>query len=362
MELPVILEALHSQLRIVNCKSEPINQVESGQVIALEISPWFSQYTTYIEKKGDVKLEGMSPMEGTIPVAQGVPLSIEVIWIVKDEQGNVAQEGIDYLPLGGLQGLNTSLVFIPKCFVEYTSDPSSIGNGSTKNYSIEAFVTIKAGNEKFAGNLPPVSFSVLPIFIPTVFAVCNEKYLSPIATGWDDAGRALIMVPPNSPVRSKDDLISIVKKLKEKINILSAISDFSFLKLGLDILYNILKNNKNIQFSVETKFKLNTIAIPDPTGMKTWENTIRSFIFVGVPGSSVNCYINKNNPDHGVLELLLPITNRTCYALSRRLDSKKPDSEPFNSEITIKGRPIRTFEESIDYVEIVKPAISPKCF
>lgn len=364
-----VLKVLLSDLRIMQtnfCKSSYIN---SGEIISLGIAPLNYQNIGLLDEFY-VSLKGLSEIQGNVPVIQGIPLSLEISWEVKDENGDPAIEGIDYLAPNGLNCISASLVFIPKCFTELTSDPIASLNthAYAKRYDIVANVTMKVGPAyQEPLKLNPITLYVLPLSLPKVFTVFSNKHFAEIGMHADDSlehgGEALIMVPLNSPLRSKKDLLNNISELKSQIATLSSLLDFSLLGLGLNLLENALNSHSLTYFRIGSKFNLEKIRYePSNSG---WCDVINSFIFMGPPGSAVKCYaIDNEDSPLGMFSLQTDSQSSTCYALARDLQSKKPVTEPRNTELVVNSEPedYETFAQYLDVVEFETPNNTYKCF
>ncbi|OHY73337.1 hypothetical protein [Priestia aryabhattai] len=364
MEMGKILKSIHSQLKI--SQKCPVyhkqrNQINTGELISFYISPWLSHNAGFVEK-GDIDVNAMSHITGKVPVVQGIPLSIEVEWIVKRADGSFAVEGVDYLAPNGLTNIDMSIVFIPTSFIELSSSPTMVRHNTPKEYSLHAKVKIMAGEEKTEGELLPIILPVLPMAIPTIFtAFSNQHFLQSQIMDSDysseEDGRTLIMVPFDSPFRSKEDLLKIVNELKDRVATLSQLSDFFLLGLGLNMLYNALTSyhHDDVCFRVESSFDLNCVHC----GGQAWAGKTNSFILIGMPGYSVRCYNKHEKPDEGTFVLQIAEDNSTCYALARKLDSKKPETEPYNNELDVEHTPKETFAQKIEWIDFRKAPITP---
>ncbi|HDR5270591.1 hypothetical protein E8M24_28210 [Bacillus thuringiensis] len=357
IELQDTLYSFLSQLRIL--QTSPFNitkstNIEPGKLVSFSIFPYLSQNAGHIAD-ASLNLTGISPLNGTIPVVQGIPISINVEWLFKDEQNNQLVEGQDFLALDGMNCLRGSFIFKPTCFIEHTNSPTMSSNNLPTHYTLHASVTLMAGDTFVTEELPPVSLSILPMSVPTIFTVFRNEHFARIsADSHEFKGKALVMVPPNSPFRSKEDLYKSIEDLIEKASALSAFNNFSLFGLGLEILYNALNSQYDIHIRIETRINLNHVTLDiEPLEKKSWGNKIESFIFIGPPNRSVLCQNNSRNnqEDTGKFTVTIDSLNKNCYVLSRKLDSKKPETEPLNTELIVTRAPKDTFANNIEVIE-----------
>lgn len=382
MNLEDILFTISTQLRII--RKSPIDltqstRVEPGKLISFGIAPELSPNFGMInQEKIDLEANGMLTfLKGPVPLVQGIPMSIEVRWEVQNQQEKEAIEGIDYLAPDGLDGTQASFIFIPTCVVEFTNDPRVLQETKIRKYTLIAHVTLKAGNvikkrdEQVDVIKLAIPLSILPLKVPTIFcAYRNQHFASVALNNWNDGeeseGKALVLVPPNSSLRSKGDLIKIINDLKDKVSALSALPDFFLLNLSLDILYNSIQSQIEVQIRVGSKFNLDRISFGKQS-RQCWDNKINSFIFIGPPNRSIQCsnYSTSKHlhEDKGEFNLTIDAHNVNCYTLARRLDSKKPDTEPRNNELIVSIRPKNdiTFAEKLQSIEFLDTITSSLC-
>ncbi|PEC07529.1 hypothetical protein COM38_26890 [Bacillus toyonensis] len=368
IELQDILCSFLSQLRIL--QTSPFNltnsiNIEPGKLVSFSLSPYLSQNAGHVAE-ANLNLTGISPLNGTIPVVQGIPISINVDWLLKDEHNIELVEGQDFLAADGMNCLRGSFIFKPTCFIEHTNSPTMSANNLPTYYTLHANVTLTAGDTIFSNELPPVSLSILPISVPTIFTAFNNEHFAQVSTDSDeDKGKALVVVPQNSPFRSKEDLNLGIRDLIEKVSALSVFSNFSLFGLGLEILNNALNSQYDVDFRVETLINLNHVTLtPMPLGNNIpWSNRVNSFIFIGPPNRSVLCHNGDqiNHFEKGKFTVTIDLEEKNCYVLSRKLKSKKPETEPLNNELIVNEAPQHTFSNSIDVIKFEEINISPVC-
>ncbi|MCY8953215.1 hypothetical protein MOE39_05010 [Bacillus cereus] len=380
MEIRDVLNTIASQLRIV--RTNPIDfsqsiRVEPGKLLSFGISSWLSQQSE-IKDKGLIDLTGdpTSSLRGPIPLVQKIPISLEVTWSIQDERGNNTQEGDTFLAPDGLNGFQASFIFIPSCIVELTNDPHMLSTYSPKRYNLIANVILRAGkvvNEEgeeeeivLQVNLPSVPILVLPMAVPTIFTVFSNRHFTTIESDCyhssERQGEVLVLVPPNSPLRSIENMLQLISNLKDKASALSTLPDFFLFKLGLETLYDALQSNCEIQFRVGIDFKLKCIQSCN----QGWQDKINSFIFIGSPGQTIQCF-NYDHPastDKGMFTLTINSLHKNCYALARKLDSANPDTEPFHNEIIVNTNPENsddTFSKHLHRIKFGEINVQPSC-
>ncbi|ASL62655.1 MULTISPECIES: hypothetical protein [Bacillus cereus group] len=361
-----ILQAQFSQLQILQNDKELINnqRIQPGTRVSFCVFPKPSQNFGYIAP-GDVNLTGMSTIEGAMPVVQGIPLTIEVEWEIKDAQGNLAIEGVDYLAPNGKKGVEISIIFIPRKFVELTSDSSAVKYQLPTAYSLQANIVIKAGNgmgNSVVGN-KEISLSVSPLAIPIIFAAYtnpNFTLYSELSNDYSEMeGALLLFTPENSIIRNTENLFSIISELRDLTSTLISLPDFFLLNSGLCLLYNTILSQNHIQFRNRTSINLRSIFFPD-TG-ENWANKISSLMLIGPPNCSVTCTNNIEDLREGEFTITTEPLKSTCYALIRILDNKIPISEPNTTCVKVHKEPPsgQTFDNSISFLKINPLPVTP---
>ncbi|PGU12502.1 hypothetical protein [Bacillus thuringiensis] len=365
IDIKQILEAQLSQLQILHNDKEFINnqRIQPGKRVSFCLFPKPSQNLGYIAP-GEVNLTGMSKIEGEMPVVQGVPLTIEVEWEIKD-----AIEGVDYLAPNGKKGVEISLIFIPRKFVELTSDSSAVKYQLPTTYSLKANIIIKAGNgkENFVVGNKEISLSVSPLEIPIIFAAYTNPdftlYSELSNNSSEEEGALLLFTPKNSIIRSTEDLLSIINELRDIISALISLPDFFLLNSGLCLLYNSIlsqsQSQSHIQFRNRTNIDLNCIKLPHTN--INWTCRISSLILIGPPNCSVTCTNDIVDPREGEFTITTEPLKSTCYALIRILDNKIPISEPNTTCVKVHKEPPsgQTFNNNICFLKINPLPVTP---
>lgn len=349
-----------------NCKEAINNQgIQPGKRVSFCISPKPFQNLGNIAP-GEVELTAMSEIKGKMAVVQDIPITLDVEWEIEDAQGNTATEGIDYLAPNGKKGLEISLIFIPRKFVELTSDSSVIKYQLPTQYTLKANISSKAGENNVVSGIKKIALAVFPLAVPIIFSSYNNPDFTLFSEGVSERGgcseyegKLLIITPENSLIRSKEDLINILEELRNTISTLILLPDFFLFNLGLCLLYNSILSHKNIQFRNRTKVNLHCIKSHD---VWDWDCQISSIILIGPPNCSVTCTNEISNPKAGQFTISTEPLKSTCYALVRKLDSESPVSEPSSNCIKVDEKPRNnTFNNSISLLKInplpIKPVI-----
>ncbi|MGG8396779.1 hypothetical protein ACQ9BN_27350 [Bacillus cereus] len=361
-----ILQAQFSQLQILQNDKELINnqRIQPGTRVSFCVFPKPSQNFGYIAP-GDVNLTGMSTIEGAMPVVQGIPLTIEVEWEIKDAQGNLAIEGVDYLAPNGKKGVEISIIFIPRKFVELTSDSSAVKYQLPTTYSLKANIIIKAGNgkENFVNGNKEISLSVSPLEIPIIFAAYSNPdftlHSELSGNSSEEEGALLLFTPKNSIIRSTEDLLKNINELIDITSALISLPDFYLLNSGLCLLYNSILSQSHIQFRNRTNIDLNCIELPHTN--INWTCRISSLILIGPPNCSVTCTNDIADPREGEFTITTEPLKSTCYALIRILDNKIPISEPNTTCVKVHKEPPsgQTFNNNICFLKINPLPVTP---
>ncbi|QNR69776.1 hypothetical protein IAQ67_12650 [Paenibacillus peoriae] len=347
MEISLILEAVKSQIRIVLTSPIDISQssrIEPGKLVSFGISPNTSGATGFIDESAMLDLQGnLSSLTGTVPISQVVPLCVEVSWEITDENGNTAVEGIDYIAPNGLSANNVSLIFLPPYITELSSDPNLMTSFKPKLYLVKARVTVRAGGNNLDTQLShPVS--VLPLEIPSIIAAFAHKHFASFIRG-----RAIVLVPPNSVIRSTKRLFETLINIKNQVAACSVVTDYFLLKQTLDLLIDALISSPEPQIWVGKEFNLNEIPYGDADF--PWANQIDSFMFLSLPGRTASFSNGVRSNAQGAFRITLDVNHQNSYVLCRSLQYKKPATEPFNTELSILHDPVDdTFSNRIEKI------------
>ncbi|MEX3617769.1 hypothetical protein [Paenibacillus glucanolyticus] len=347
MDILPIIESVVSQIRIV--LTSPIDtsqssRIEPGKVISFGITPNNSRSTGFIDETPELHLSGnLSSFDGTVPISQVVPLCVEVNWEITDENGNTAVDGVDYIAPNGLSANNLSLIFLPPYISELTSDSTMSSSFKPKLYFVIARVSVKVGGNSSDKQLSfPVY--VLPLAIPTIITAFARKHLASTLQG-----RAIVLVPPNSVIRSTDRLFEILTYIKDQAAACSIVTDYFTLKQSLDLLIDALKSSPDPQIWVGKDFNLNEIPYDQ---VSPWANQIDSFMFLSLPGRSALFSNLFRSNEQGAFRVTLDVNHQNSYMLCRSLESKKPETEPFNTELSILHDPNNdTFSNLIEEIK-----------
>ncbi|MCY9257515.1 hypothetical protein MOE92_20915 [Bacillus spizizenii] len=353
IELIDILQSLHSQLRIIQTCGEDAISIDPGKQITYGITPPITQSAGHVAD-GDLNLNGISPLNGKVPVVQGVPISINVEWEIKDSNSKPLIEGEDFVAPNGLNCPQVNLIFKPVDIIEYTNSHAMLSNSLLTEYTLHANVTLITGDTFVKGEIPPATLSILPLTIPTMYTVFKNEHFTSMKYKQERSSKALIMVPTTSLIRSKEDVLKYIDILYKKAITLSFFSDFYLLKLSLETLHNVLSSQNELQIQVGNEFNLTEIFLEenDIGSDEYWADKIDSFIFIGPPKRTVICRNNQNvnDRDKGKFK----VTIKTNYVLTRRLDNIKPETEPFNDELNVEINPENTFSNAIKVIQYVE--------
>lgn len=269
-----------------------------------------------------------------IPFPVTIPVGATVSWRVEDDQGDAVS---DFMAPSGLAGFEAQFIF-PPVIEELTNDFVL----SLKEYRIIATVTLLAGagGTDFTRELPPAVVLIPNIGIPVILAMFRHPFFLPVYK--DSDGAVLLIVPANSKLKDASQLQDILNTLRPLIGNLNSIVRFASLLTGISMLSDALAVQPHIVFrATDSISDLNDIDLF--TGF--WndieaEDELASAIFIGNPGKTVECYIDRSFRGGrldlkigGMAEGATSQDNWLTYIES--LEGSDPASKPLGTEKTV---------------------------
>lgn len=272
-------------------------------------------------------------MLGLFPIAIEVPVTVTVKWEILGFGGTSLPEGPEtFTALNGLSSPNASFIIVPP-IVELTNSVSV----SAIAYQIRATITLTAGATTLTQSLPAIPINVAFLKIPRFVVFFLHKNFA--AVEGDTDGAAFIVVPHDSPLHSLTELQTTLNALTSTLSSLSSIVSLAGFLLGVTELTSALTAQPHIQFRA-TNLSDEFNDFNDVTLKKKWhwlfgwrsteaEDELSSLIFVGLEGSQIDCFIDKNR--RGSRFTLT--TGVAMHVIVRDLHSKAPISQPLGNEI-----------------------------
>ncbi|WP_369258889.1 hypothetical protein [Streptomyces sp. R35] len=278
----------------------------------------------------------LGQLTGLIPMLSQtkVPVQLEVVWAVQDENGQpLAQDkwnvskGVPFTEGGVPKVKGTEIAIAFKPVVEELTTTNAVP--APLHVQLVATVTLKALDLVSQSlPLPAVPVAIPALLFPKLLAAFRHSDFQPKAG--DDDGFVFIMVPGNSPLRSIEQLKSTLATLQETVTTLKAFADFAGFLLGLDSLVSSVTASPYFSFAAQDAVQdLNDItAIQNDlfTNDIELEDEISSMIFIGPPNKVVHWFCEPNFDDEDG-DFTVKVGPQ-FFTLVRSLDSAHPASEP----------------------------------
>ncbi|MFF8279614.1 hypothetical protein ACF05T_26425 [Streptomyces lateritius] len=303
----------------------------------------------------------LGQLTGSIPMLSKtqVPVQLEVVWSVQDENGNqLADDQWDIakgVPFddGGtpkIKGTEIAVAFKPLVDELTTTNPVP----APVRRQLVATVTLKAlGKNTDPVALPPVPVLIPTLLVPKLIAAFRHGEFQPKAG--DEDGFVFLMVPGHSPLRSADQLKTTLATLQQTLTTLKSFADFAAFLLRIDSLVSGLTASPYVAFAAEDGVPVlnDTTVIQNNllTNDIELEDEISSMIFIGPPGKVVHWFCEDDFLiENGDFSLKV---GPQLFSLIRNLTSANPVSDPAGM-VTVHHAPEGGSDTFNDFLSSVK--------
>ncbi|MGC0352663.1 hypothetical protein [Streptomyces sp. SAI-218] len=277
----------------------------------------------------------LGQLTGSIPMLSQtkVPVQLEVVWVVQDQNGQpLAQEkwnvskGVPFTEGGvpKVKGTEIAIAFQPAVDELTTTNPVP----APLHYQLVATVTLKALDLTHSLPLPAVPVLIPALLIPKLLAAFRHADFQPKAG--DDDGFVFLMVPGNSPLRSLEQLKSTLATLQETVTTLKAFADFAAFLLNLDSLISGVTASPYFAFAAADGVPVlnDTTVIQNNifTNDIELEDEISSMILIGPPNKVVHWFCEDDyDTEDGDLTVKI---GPQFFTLIRNFAGDNPASDP----------------------------------
>ncbi|MFC7266912.1 hypothetical protein [Streptomyces lutosisoli] len=277
----------------------------------------------------------LGQLTGTIPMLSQtkVPVQLEVVWSVQDENGNqLASDQWDIskgVPFQDgstpkIKGTEVAIAFRPAVDELTTTNPVP----APVRRQLVATVKLKALDLEFSRPLPPVPVLIPALLVPKLLAAFRHAEFQP--KSGDDDGFVFLMVPGNSPLRSVDQLKTTLATLQETVTTLKSFADFAAFLLRLDSLVSGVTASPYFSFAAQDGVPvLNDITVIQNdllTNDIELEDEISSMIFIGPPNKVVHWFCEDDfDTEDGDLTVKI---GPQLFTLVRSFGGASPASDP----------------------------------
>ncbi|MGW3445672.1 hypothetical protein [Streptomyces sp. NPDC001076] len=278
----------------------------------------------------------LGQLTGSIPMLSQtkVPVQLEVVWAVQDENGQpLAQDkwnvskGVPFTDGGvpKVKGTEIAIAFKPVVDELTTTNPVP----APLHVQLVATVTLKALDLVSQSlPLPAVPVLIPALLVPKLLAAFRHSDFQPKAG--DDDGFVFLMVPGNSPLRSIEQLKSTLATLQETVTTLKAFADFAAFLLRLDSLVSGVTASPYFAFAAGDGVSvLNDITVIQNdllTNDIELEDEISSMIFIGPPDKVVHWFCEDDfSTEDGDLTVKI---GPQFFTLIRSFAGNNPASDP----------------------------------
>ena len=293
----------------------------------------------------------LGQLTGSIPMLSKtqVPVQLEVVWTVQDENGNQLADNqwdiskgvpADASSTPQIKGTDIAIAFRPEVAELTTTNPVP----APVRRQLVATVTLKAlGKSSEPLALPPVPVLIPTLLIPKLIAAFRHGEFQPKAG--DDDGFVFLMVPGASPLRSVDQLKTTLATVQETLTTLKSFADLAAFLLRLDSLVSGITASTYFAFAAEDGVPvLNDITVIQNdllTNDIELEDEISSMIFMGPPGKVVHWFCEDDFlTENGDFSLKV---GPQLFTVIRNLSGAVPVSDPVSDAA---GSPLVTVHHS----------------
>lgn len=225
---------------------------------------------------------------GTVQLPD-VRVGLELAWVVCDAQGNLREEGSDFLALNGLANPTVSLVVAPS-IGEYRHDTLLKPGGDL--YCVSLRVRLKLGSVTRDIVLGPLPFIQLPVLIPTVVGLFSEPNFDV-----NSSSAVLLVVPRHSPFVSLEPLLKLLQTLDNTLSALRGIGKFAGFFIGLSDVLGAIPETPRLRLTSKNRIDdLENYEIrPRPwynvfAAADTFDDRVNSIFVMGAPGTVVEFF------------------------------------------------------------------------
>ena len=307
---------------------------------------------------GGLPLGGVSPptgvggllgqLKGVVPLLSTTKLSVkvEVTWEVLD-QDKATLPSDQYQAPNGLTGVSIPVVFKPP-MVELVTNVA-VPAPAMRYLRAKVKLTVPGGTKE--ATLPEIPVPVPPLAVPKVLVSFIHSNFQ--AKDGDDDGGAFILVPPNSPLRSIEQLNSTLAAVQTAVTSLKGFAGFASFLLGLSELTGALTATPYFAFAATNEVpNLNDITLIQ----RSWyendtelEDELSSMIFIGPAGAQADVYCETDfNDENGRFVITVGGDGFTiCRSLHDTSESRRPATEPANM-IEVKKKPTHSLLDDDD--------------
>lgn len=306
---------------------------------------------------GGLPLGGVSPptgvggllaqLKGCVPLLSTTKLSVkvDVTWEVLNEEKKPLPAD-QYQAPNGLTGASIPVVFKPPTTeLVTTKAPEPVLR------HLRAKVTLSVPGGTKERTLPEIPVPIVPLAVPKVLVSFIHANFQ--AKHGDDDGGAFILVPPNSPLRSIEQLNSTLSALQTAVTSLKGFASFASFLLGLSELTGALAATPYFAFAATNEVpNLNDITLIQ----RSWyendtelEDELSSMIFIGPAGAKVDVYCETGFEDeNGQFVMSVGGDGFTiCRTLHDKSATRQPATEPANM-IEVKKKPTHSLLDDDD--------------
>jgi hypothetical protein len=293
----------------------------------------------------------LGQLQGSIPIAPvQVPVGLQVTWSVLNSDASpptALVEGTDFVAPSGLRSPIATFILMPNIVRMTTSIPAPARR------TIRATVVLSVGTVSSDPIQIDLPILVPSVGIPTMLALFRHPNFAPSANAGKEPGVVLIVVPPDSPLASFSQILTVLGALSTAVEPLAALPvtpavNFSSFLLGLGSLTSALSAPQPIVL-IEAR---TSIPLLDPIridrGIFTIpifdvdvlplnaEDRFDSLIFIGKSGDGASLFNNRSFDTTG--GAITVTTMSEMFVIVRDLRSATPVSEPMG-DLTVDTAP-----------------------
>ncbi|MFD7321670.1 hypothetical protein ACFV9D_11400 [Streptomyces sp. NPDC059875] len=313
----------------------------------------------------------LGQLAGSIPMLSKtqVPVQVEVVWTVKDENGNPLHEdqwdiakGVPFDDGGTPKIKGTEITVAFKPLVDELTTTNPVPAPVRRQLHAKIKLTVQGTpptppvTAESPADLPSVPVLIPTLLIPKLIAAFRHGEFQPKAG--DDDGFVFLMVPGHSPLRSVDQLKTTLATVQETLTTLKSFADLAAFLLRLDSLVSGITASTYFAFAAEDGVPvLNDMTVIQNdllTNDIELEDEISSMIFIGPPGKAVHWFCEDNyDTENGDFSLKV---GPQLFTVIRNLGGAVPVSDPVGDPplVTVHHSPSGGSDTFNDFLSSVK--------
>jgi hypothetical protein len=246
----------------------------------------------------------MAQLFGTI-TPPSLKISVEIKWVVRDQNGNILTEQNNLIAPEGLTSPNVILHIVPPLFREYRLDTLRNPGGSVVCLSAE--ITLRLEDKTLSFTAGPIPVLLLPLLIPTVVVLFSEPNFD---VTHDSA--VVLVVPEHSPFSSAEPLFKVLRQIEKITSTLRSIGGLASFFLGIDDILETVPKQPRFRLAAARKDDISNPSkgqgVPKLGDIKlkqkpwydllgsdpNFDDKVTSLIVFGAPGTMVSFFDDTN--------------------------------------------------------------------